>query len=196
MINEPLDVFFEKLVNQLSETVSNLDGANIEDVRFVKIERVVWITREGFYGYQPQRLPFGKDLDYLQGVNMFVFIDSKWCYVVFEGKWGYRYKLKDLNSIRMSFLKSWGEPRTLGLAQEYFDAQELDFTKSEEEMKIDDEARENMIPVKGEALIDHEKNISKQIEKSVNENEDEDSEEDADSIYKPDENGLDDEVFS
>lgn len=127
MINEPLDNFFNSLMRQMKKTAENLEKIGVDDVRFVKTERVVWITPEGFYGIQNKRLPLNEKLEYIRGVNMFVFIDSKWTYVVFDGKFGYKFKLKDLNPLRMDYLKSWGEPRTLDTAKKEFEAVELDF---------------------------------------------------------------------
>lgn len=135
MINETLDKFYSDLNRQLKSAIKNLKHINATDLKFVKIERVIWTTKEGFYGKQPKRLPVAREPEYLEGVNMTVFIDKKWSYVIFNGDFGYRFKINSLDVIKHDFLKGWGEPRTLGLAKEIFDAEELCFRQPNEETK-------------------------------------------------------------
>lgn len=124
MINTPIGEVFSNIKKQMDKCLSSLERAEIRDVVFVKTERIVWTSNEGFYGEQDKKIK-KSNLGTVIPANKFVFVDRKYCYVFFDGVFGYRFRLKELNPVKMEEVKSFGEPVTLVYAKDLLAAEEI-----------------------------------------------------------------------
>jgi len=135
-VHTPIEDVFSELKKHMDNCLASLRRAEIHDIILVKIERVVWTTEKGFYGSQDKKVD-KNELNIVVPANKIVFIDEKNVYVFFNGRFGYRFKMREINAVKMEDIKSFGEPVTLEYAKHLLFAQEIQLglssTEKEEE---------------------------------------------------------------